>query len=487
MEDDRDGSSQATSLEVGAGAPQASVASKESRHSCLPHIPPPSRMPILRTVIGRSAQGAAEGLSPEAALHARRNFRLGVVNGIMFTLVEALIAPTLVLAYFISGLGASNVLVGLLPAILSGGWFLPQILVATRVQGLPRVMHWYRRVGILRTFCLVLLTISTVALADEPTLLLAVFFLFFTIYAFSAGVTGIPWLEMVGKIVPPRRRGTFFGLRSFWGGLLALAAAGPIGAILSENLWGLTYPYNFAFLFGITTIIVAVGVLAWSSIREPAATSVAPAISVRALLKRGASVLRQDRDYRSFMIARILISLATIADPFYVVYAKQALGAPAVTVGLYLGALAAASLLSNFLWSPLADRASNRLVMSLTVVAFAAVPFSALLLSFLKDVVDNGLLFTLFALVFILSGLAVGAARIVNNNMLLTIAPASERATYIGFLNLVLGIVIFVPVLGGVLVDFLGFTILFVLSLALAAVGLAASLQMSAKRPTNQF
>ena len=483
MEDEQNGSGTATRLDEGADTSQASVARKAARHRHLPHIPPPSRIPLLRTVIGRSPQGAAEGLSPEAAIHARRNFRLGVLNGVMFTLVDALIAPTLVLAYFISGLGASNVLVGLLPAILAGGWFLPQILVATRVQGLPRVMHWYRRVGILRTFCLVLITISTVVLAGEPPLLLAIFFLFFTIYAFSAGATGIPWLDMVGKVIPPRRRGTFFGLRNFWGGLLALAAAGPIGAILSENLWGLTYPYNFAFLFGITTITVGIGVLTWTLIREPAATSVAPAISVRGLLKRGATALRQDKDYRSFMIARILISLATIADPFYVVYAKTSLGAPAATIGLYLGALAVASLLSNFLWSPLADRASNRLVMTLTVVAFAAVPLAALLLSFLKDVVDNGLLFTLFALVFVLSGLAAGAARIVNNNMLLTIAPASEMATYVGFLNLVLGIVIFVPVLGGALVDYLGFTILFVLSLALAAIAMFASMQMSTKRP----
>jgi MFS family permease len=121
--------------------------------------------------------------------------------------------------------------------------------------------------------------------------------------------------------------------------------------------------------------------------------------------------------------------------------------------------------------------------MTLTVIAFATVPFAALLLSMLKDVVDNGFLFTIFALVFVFAGLAVGAARIVNNNMLLTIAPAAERATYVGFLNLILGVVIFVPVLGGALVDILGFTALFVLSLAVAAVALVASLQMSTRRP----
>jgi hypothetical protein len=83
------------------------------------------RLPQLRSERGRAPAGTTvEGLSPDAALHSSRNFRLGVLNGIAFSAVEALIAPTLVLAWFINALGAPNVLVGFLPAILAGGWFL---------------------------------------------------------------------------------------------------------------------------------------------------------------------------------------------------------------------------------------------------------------------------------------------------------------------------------------------------------------------------
>ena len=62
--------------------------------------------------------------------------------------------------------------------------------------------------------------------------------------------------------------------------------------------------------------------------------------------------------------------------------------------------------------------------------------------------------------------------------MLLTVAPPAERATYIGFLNLILGIVIFVPVLGGVVVDILGYLVIFVASVALAGLALLASLRI---------
>ncbi|HEX8230447.1 MAG TPA: MFS transporter [Chloroflexia bacterium] len=446
------------------------------------HLP---KVPLLRRIGNRSTLDRVEGLSPEGALHASRNFRLGVWNGISVTLLDSLIAPSLVLAWFINRLGAPNVLVGLLPAILSGGWFLPQMLVASRVQGLKYMMPQYRRVGVIRTVTMGLIALSTLLLAPWPEVLLAVFFALYTFYAFAAGFSGLPWLEVVGKVIPPRRRGTFFGLRNFWGGLLALLAAAPIGAVLSEQFLGLTFPYNFALLFGIATVCVGFAIWAWSSMHEPPATVTSPPVSVRNLVRRGVRAFKEDGDYRAFMVSRILISLATVADPFYVVYAKTQLGAPAATVGLYLGAIAVSSLLSNFLWSPLADRAGNRTLMVLTVASVAMVPATALVLSLLAGMFASELLFTTFALVFVLSGLALGAARIINNNMLLTIAPRAELSTYVGFLNTVLGVVIFVPVLGGLLADLVGYQALFALSMLLALSAFFAVRNMSSRSASS--
>jgi hypothetical protein len=46
-----------------------------------------------------------------------------------------------------------------------------------------------------------------------------------------------------------------------------------------------------------------------------------------------------------------------------------------------------------------------------------------------------------------------------------------------------LGVVIFVPVIGGVLIDLLGFEIVFVLAVALSALAMIASWRMSSMRP----
>ncbi|HET6312832.1 MAG TPA: hypothetical protein VFH60_03275, partial [Chloroflexia bacterium] len=248
------------------------------RRGVASHLP---NVPLIRQIGRQSASERVEGLSPEAALHASRNFRYGVGNGIAFTVVDSLIAPSLVLAWFINRLGAPNVLVGLLPAILSGGWFLPQMLVASRVQGLKFMMPRYTRVGIMRTVTMGVIALCTVFLAPWPDIMLVVFFVLYTFYAFSAGFSGLPWLEVVGKVIAPRRRGSFFGMRNFWGGLLALLIAAPIGAVLSEQFWGLTFPYNVALLFGVATVCIGVGVWSWSSVHEPPALVTAPPLSVR--------------------------------------------------------------------------------------------------------------------------------------------------------------------------------------------------------------
>ena len=84
---------------------------KESkgRLPVIPTILHPTKLPFISDRIGRASAATIEGLAPEAALHARRNFRLGVTNGIMFTLVDALFAPSIVLAWYISRLGAPNI------------------------------------------------------------------------------------------------------------------------------------------------------------------------------------------------------------------------------------------------------------------------------------------------------------------------------------------------------------------------------------------
>ena len=75
---------------------------------------------------------------------SKHNFRFGVINGVCFSLAETLVDASLVLALFVRELGGSTLLVGLLPSLKNGGFLLPQLLVAGRITGMPRMMPLYR-------------------------------------------------------------------------------------------------------------------------------------------------------------------------------------------------------------------------------------------------------------------------------------------------------------------------------------------------------
>ncbi len=412
----------------------------------------------------------------------RRNFSLGVLNGAFFNLVTAFISPTLVLALFVSRLGGGNILVGLIPAITTGSYLLPQLFVAGRAQAQPLVMRWYATSGVIRITSFVLITLSTLFLAGDAAnyaLLLLLFYLFYIVTSLAAGVSAIPWIAMVGKVIPPRRRGLFFGLRNFSGGLLALAASGIIKLLLDEgNRPGspIAFPLNFAIIFAITTVLIIGGIISWVLIREPAQTSVPQPLSVLQMLRRGPGNLRADRNYRYFLLARILLALSAIADPFYIVYATRSLGAADSIAALYIAALTIASIFSNLIWSPLADFGGNRRMMILTALSVAVVPTSALLIPLL---VSGQGVATAFAVVFIFSGIAAGAANIVNLNVLLNIAPAARRSEYIGYLNTILGIFTFFPVLGGSLIDWVGYQFVFILATVFGFLALLSSFSLS--------
>ena len=83
-----------------------------------------------------------------------RTFLLGVTNGVLFNLAEALIGGTTVLPMFISELTASKVLIGLSGTMGNAGWLMPQLVVANLIQHLKQKKPVYIWAGIIRIICI---------------------------------------------------------------------------------------------------------------------------------------------------------------------------------------------------------------------------------------------------------------------------------------------------------------------------------------------
>jgi len=133
--------------------------------------------------------------------------------------------------------------------------------------------------------------------------------------------------------------------------------------------------------------------------------------------------------------------------------------------------------LSNLIWSRISERQGTRRLILLTGVLIVLGPALAGAIG----LGSTGLLIAM-GLVFLVAGVATDGAGISGNTYLLEIVPETERPTYIGLANTTLGVVTFLPVLGGWLVTTIMYGGAFGIGVTFALLGLAASYQLTETR-----
>ena len=390
----------------------------------------------------------------------RRDFNLGVLNGVLFGGVDTLFDPSLVLVTFASFLTDSPILLGLVYPMSQAGWFLPQLWVSGWFQSKPTALPIYRVMAVIRTICLVLLALTAYAVEDKGWQL----FLFFTLLManqLAAGFSGLSFMDVVAKVVPPGERGLFFAWRLSLGSLLGVGAGVWVRSLLSETS-PIRFPNNFALMFAVASVLAAAGMAAFAALREPINQALVPRASLIGQLRRARTALQTDPNFRGFLGLRLALIGGSMATPFFTVFAAQRLQVAAGAVGIFLSANIAASLVAYIVWGQLSARRGNRFVLRIgaglgvLVLAFAlmAWPLSRLLGAQ-----------TLIVLIFILVGVRDAAVGVSLGPLLLDMAPPAARSLYIGFTNTLVGITVLLTGIGGFIVDGAGFPALFVISL----------------------
>jgi len=438
-----------------------------------------STTPIVEAI--EPSTPAQEAERPLAPAVARRNYRLGVINGVLFALGESLSSAGLVLALLVRQLGGSLLLVGLLPSLQSGGFLLPQLLVGSQLQSWRYKLPLYRRAAIARIVAFVTVIGAIFAATSlSPTISLWLIVICYSVYNLGGGTSTLAFQDVVAKVIPPRRRGSFFGARQLLGGLLSFAIAGPLVRWLLGRSSPLPFPQNFGVLCSLALVAIAIGLMAFALIDEPPQAHPGPRMRVIEGLRRAPSILRTNGNYRWFIISRMLTRAGMIAEPFYLIYATEALGLPAGVAGIFLAVRASTGALSNLVWSRISDRQGNRQLILLSGILVICPPLVVLLGSLLATALGLGHTGMLIAmgLVFFVSGAANDGNGLAGSTYLLEIVPEDERPTYIGLANTMLGVVTFLPVLGGWLVTRIGYSGTFVTSLMFALLGLLASAQL---------
>ena len=357
----------------------------------------------------------------------RRNFNLGVANGVLFGGADTLLDPNLVLVTFASFLTTSPVLLGLVYPLSQAGWFLPQLWVSGWMQSQSKAMPIYRAMAVVRTLCLVLLAI-TAATINDPAWHLIVFYALLMANQLAAGFAGLSFMDIVAKVVPPRQRGLFFAWRLSIGGLLGVALGLGIRWLLSPDS-PIPFPLNFALMFGVASVLAGLGMAMFAVVQEPPKEMLVPRATLREQFNHAREILRKDNNYRILLRLRLALIVAGMGTPFFAVYAKTELNTPSDAVGVFLSVNIAASLVAYLVWGQVSARRGNRLVLQCGSALGVLVLALVLLAAPLSQIAGAQVV---FVLIFLLIGVRDAAIGVSIGPLLLNLAPIEMRSLYIG-------------------------------------------------------
>ncbi len=391
----------------------------------------------------------------------RRNFALIMADYVLFSLAMSLVGVSTVLPAFVQHLTQSAPVVGLVTAVWNGAWLAPQLLAAQSLTHRARKKPILVLTGLIGRPAFLMVSMALLSgVAARPAWMMAVLLASLAFFWGADAFCTIAWFDIVAKTIPPHRRGRLFGSAQILGGLLTLGAAAFVSFMLGPT--GPAFPQNYAWLFGLASGLVLLGLGALALIHEPPESAPVERVGWRAYASQLGSLLRHGSLFRRVILARGLDGIAMLATPFFVVYAVDVLGCGAEMIGVFVAAQTWGSVMASLGLGALSERVGAGAVIRVAVLANLSGPLLALLTFPLRSAAWLWLPYTL---VFALLGVVNSAVMLGWMDYLLQIAPPGQRPTYTGLANTLTGLLIPMPILGGWLLQVTSYPVLFTVAL----------------------
>jgi MFS family permease len=399
-------------------------------------------------------------LQREVEANFRWNFSVNLLDIAFIMFGLNLVSQATIMPVLVSQLTTSKVAIGLIPAIYSLGYLLPQLLTASFAERLLYKKPFVMLLGGLGErgpFLLIGLAVWGLA-GPAPAAALVAFFLLLAISAISNGVATPAWYDLIAKVIPVHKRGLWSGVANSLGAFLGIAGAALAGGILA----GWPFPQNFGLCF---VLAFAAMVVSWAGLalnREPASPSVKPHTGLGHYLRQLPGVLRRDGNYVRFLISRSVGNLGGMAAGFFMVYAVERFALGGAEVGTLTAVLVGSQAVMNLAWGAVGDRVGHK-----TVLCGTAFSMGLATLALWAASSPPWLWAT-----FILLGVSMAGDSVSSMNIILEFCAPEDRPTYIGLTNTLLAPAkTLAPLLGGWLATWAGYQEMFVVALIVAVLG----------------
>lgn len=412
----------------------------------------------------------------------RHNLTFASLNSAFFGVGLGMVSFVSVMPLFARSLGAPPIALALVPWLQPLGWYLPQLLLVSRVGRLERFHPAVLLATIVERAPFLGLVSLALALPWLPRpVAVGALLLLLLVFGLGGGLTAPPWQSLLVRMTAPRHRGAFIGVMVGAMQLTSAISAWSAGHILE----GTPGRLGFATCFAIGAVAMAISYGFLTRLREPSdmaddmpdprvptagrdagtdrhgATSVevgaeadaathtppmpwtlepAPVPSARA-------VWRSNARFRRFVAARQTGWFALMPAAFFALDAQQRLGATSADIGVYGASFALVQVVLSPVLGWLSDHVGHRRVMAAGAIAAGAAAGLAAIAPTKAWMV----------VVFGLAGTANIALTMIPLIFILTFGDARTRPAYIGLgHSLAAPGLILAPVIGGALLRWTG-------------------------------
>ncbi len=377
-------------------------------------------------------------INEDACKYTPKNYFLLMLSNIFTKLGDTLSNPKTVLAWVMSYINAPVYLISFIVPIRESGSMLPQILIASYIRTKSK-RKWVYVIGAVLQ-CASMIGIGYVSLTTEGVLAgwLVIFFL--VTFSLSRGLCSVASKDVLGKTIPKTRRGKLKGYTVAVSGILVLIA-GLYLLYKSNKDTGILF-YSYLIFFASAMWLISAFI--YSMVRElPGETSGGRNGWKEAF--RRMDIVRSDRHFRQFIIARSLLLCSALTAPFYVLLAQTYLGKESYLLGLFIIANGLASVISAPIWGKMADKSSRNVMVFAAVIASLLGIIMFVLISYIPWARNE---YWLYPIAFFVLGVAHSGVRMGRKTYIVDMAGGNKRTDYVAVSNTIIGFILLIT--GGI-------------------------------------
>ncbi len=378
---------------------------------------------------------------------SKHNFRALIFHAAFLSFAQVFIDVDTVIPAMLVDAGGSAFQVGLLTAIMLGGASFTQLIFAPFISNYS-FKKKFLLLGInARILALIFLAWLLFASANAaPNHSILLIFILIAVFAVGGAFANISYTDIMGKSMLTESRKSFFSFRLVLNGLVFLTAATFAAGLLKA----FAYPINYAWMFVVGFAALSIASIGFWKLKErvPSRLQIP---NFKAFVKLFRNELKENPKLPAFLgfINTQGISISFL--PFVILYAKDVLEGEAGTTGSFLIFKIIGSVGAGIGLFLLAGKFKYKWLLMGNALLAATLPLILIVFN-----VNAPL-----QLVFLLGGIVFAVYQLSMNGVLLEVSGIGNRAIYTGITGAGNIIPAIFPLLGGLVIQHLGFTVFF--------------------------